>query len=98
MQDLGKGRYELPLTHGVWISLSHWPRYLVGVIGCLVPVGLEDARLPHCQGGQGQVAERTQVQVPGITRTENNFATGQNQVSVSIFKLHLNSAEVMVGR
>ena len=72
---LGERGYELPVAHGVWVFQPHRPRCLIDVTGCLVAVGLKDARLPHCQGGQGQVAERTQVQVPGITQADKNVAT-----------------------
>ena len=33
-------------------------------------ISLEDAWLPHCQRGRACVAQRTQVQVPEITRAE----------------------------
>ena len=70
MQDLGKERYELPLTHRVWVFQSHWPRCLIDVAGRLVPVSLEDAWLPHCHRCFAHLAERAQVQVPRVTGAE----------------------------
>ena len=62
---------QLSVTHGVGVTLSHWAGHLVKVVEfLLIPVSLEDAWLPHCQRGWACVAERTQVQVPGITGAE----------------------------
>ena len=59
--------YQLPIGHGVRILPSHRSCDLVKVVKFLFPVSLEDAGLPHCQRGRACLAERTQVQVPGIT-------------------------------
>ena len=67
---LGKGCYQLPVSHGVGVFLSHWPCHVVKVVELLLLISLEDAWLPHCQRGRACVAERTQVQVSGITRAE----------------------------
>ena len=68
---LGKGCYQYPVSHGVGVFLSHWPCHVVKVVEfLLVPISLEDIWLPHCQRGRACVAERTQVQVAGITRAE----------------------------
>ena len=53
------------MAHGPW---SLRPCGLVDVGGGEVAIGLQDAWLPHCQRGGGQVAKRTQVQVPRVTR------------------------------
>ena len=69
--DLSQGCNQLSVTHGVGVTLSHWAGHLVKVVEFLLfPVSLEDAWLPHCQRGRACVAERTQVQVAGITRAE----------------------------
>ena len=68
---LGKECYQFPVSHGVGIFLPHWPSHVVKVVEFLLfPVSLEDAWLPHCQGGRTCVAERTQVQIAEITRAE----------------------------
>ena len=68
---LGKGCYQLPVSHGVGVFLSHRPNHCFKIVELLlVPVSLKDAWLPHCQRGRACVAERTQVQVPGITGAE----------------------------
>ena len=68
---LGKGCYQLPVSHGVGVFLSHGPSHLVKIAEILLfPVSLDDAWLPHCQRGRACVAERTQVQVPRITGAE----------------------------
>ena len=66
--NLGKGSYELSLPHRIRKVPPHPSRCCIDVACCLVSVSLEDARLPHCQRGGGQVAERTQVQVARVTR------------------------------
>ena len=67
--NLDKCSNKLPLLHRVWKVDPHWPGYSVYVAGCPVSISLEDTCLPHCQGGGGQVAKRTQVQVPRVTGT-----------------------------
>ena len=62
--NLDERRYQLPISHRVWILQSQRPQPLIDVAGCLVPVGLQDAWLPHRQRSQVHVAKRTQVQIP----------------------------------
>ena len=67
---LGERCYQLPIGHGVRILPSHRSCDLFKVVKFLFPVSLEDAWLPNCQRDRACVAERTQVQVPGITRAD----------------------------
>ena len=70
---LGERGYELPVAHGVWVVQSEWPCGLVDVSGGQGAVGLQDAWLPHCQGGGAQVAEGAQVQVSRVACAERDF-------------------------
>ena len=70
---LGERGYELPVAHGVWVVQSEWPCGLVDVGGGQVAVSLQDAWLPHCQGGGAQVAEGAQVQVSRVAHAECGF-------------------------
>ena len=73
--NLDERRYQLPISHRVWILQSQRPRPLINVACCLVPVRLQDAWLPHRQGSQVHVAKWTQVQIPWITWPECKFPT-----------------------
>ena len=70
---LGERGYELPVTHRVRVLWSEWPCYLGDVVSGQVPVSLQDAWLPHCQGGRAQVTEGAQVQVSRVARAERGF-------------------------
>ena len=66
---LGERCYELSITHGPWILWPQRPCGLVDVGGGQVPICFQDAWLPHCQRGWGQVAEGAQVQVSRVAWT-----------------------------
>ena len=70
--DLSERRYQLPLSHRVRVLQPHRPRSLVDVGSCQIPVSLQDAWLPHCHRGWGEVAERAQVQISRVTGAEHN--------------------------
>ena len=91
--NLGKGSYELSLSHRIRKVPSHRPGYCIDVACCQVSVSLEDAWLPHCQRGGGQVAKRTQVQVARVTRTVKMSSFSKPLIEM---ENHLNSAEVTV--
>ena len=86
---LGERWYELSIAHGPWILWSQRPCCLVDVVRGQVPIGFQDAWLPHCQRGWGQVAEGAQVQVSRVAWTEWGPQKLDKEISKNLLQTYI---------
>ena len=92
--DLSERSYQLLFSHKVRILQPHLPWSLVDVGSCQIPVSLQDAWLPHCHRGWGDVAERAPIQILRVTGAERDTQKFLSYKDLSLRSMIVVSAEI----